>query len=87
MIKIYGTKNCAYCHKAKQLCREMKLNFVYTPIDESSFPEYFDEFKELFPEAKTVPQILWDGKHIGGYTELVNEIENLNIGNYGQGEF
>ena len=87
MIKIYGTANCGYCQKAKQLCREMKLGFVYIPLDQDSFPEHREEFKQLFPEAKTVPQILWDEKHIGGYNELVTEIENLNIGNYGQGEF
>lgn len=86
MIKIYGTSNCGYCVKAKQLCRELKLGFVYVPIDQQqSFPEYWEEFQELFPEAKTVPQIMWDDKYIGGYNELVTEIENLNIGNYGQG--
>ena len=87
MIRIFGTANCVYCQKSKQLCRELKLPFVYTPLDEDSFPEYRTEFKQLFPEARTVPQIRWDDKYIGGYTELLHEIENLNIGNYGQGEF
>lgn len=85
MVTIYGTTNCTYCQRAKQLCNEMGLSFVYKPVDDDN--EYRREFKELFPEAKTVPQILWDGKHIGGYTDLVEEIENLNLGNYGQGAF
>ena len=87
MITIYGTQNCTYCQKAKWICRQYKLGFVYIPLDQESFPEHREEFKKLFPDAKTVPQILWDGKHIGGYTELVTEIENLGLGNYGQGAF
>lgn len=83
-VKIYGTANCSYCQKAKSLCREMKIGFVYVPVDEAG--PLREEFKQLFPDAKTVPQILWDGKHIGGYNELAAEIENLNIGNYGQGD-
>jgi glutaredoxin len=63
----------------------MDLSFVYIPVDQDQ--KYIKEFKERFPEAKTVPQILWDNRHVGGYTELVTEIENLNLGNYGQGAF
>lgn len=84
-VKIYGTQNCVYCQKAKQLCREMRIGFTYYPID-SVRGELFEEFQTLFPNAKTVPQILWDDQHIGGYNELVTHIENLNLGNYGQGD-
>ena len=84
-IKIYGTQNCKYCQEAKWICRQYRLGFVYIPLDNNE--ESRLEFKELFPDAKTVPQIIWDGKHIGGYSELVAEIENLGLGNYGQGAF
>lgn len=86
MIKIYGKANCSYCQKAKEICQQYKLDFAYYPIDEQPF-EFLTEFMELFPNAKTVPQILWDGKPIGGYNELTVEIENLGLGNYGQGDF
>lgn len=85
MIKIYGRNNCNYCVKAKDLCRQYDLGYTYFPIDKND--EYFLQFMELFPNAKTVPQIMWDGKYIGGYNELVSEIENSNLGNYGQGAF
>jgi glutaredoxin len=85
MIKIYGKNNCTYCQKAKDLCRQYKLNFTYYPIDQND--EFFSQFMELFPNAKTVPQIMWDNKPIGGYNELTAEIENLGLGNYGQGDF
>jgi glutaredoxin len=38
---------------------------------------------KLGHEAKTVPQIFWYGKYIGGYNELALEIENTR--NYGDG--
>jgi glutaredoxin len=84
MIEIYGKNNCSYCQKAKLLCQEYKLSFAYYPIEDDKF---LTEFMELFPNAKTVPQIMWDGKLIGGYNELTIEIENLGLGNYGQGDF
>ena len=85
MIEIYGRNNCSYCKKAKELCQEYELTFTYYSIDEN--PAYFMEFMKLFPNAKTIPQIVWDGKLIGGYNELTIEIENLGLGNYGQGDF
>jgi glutaredoxin len=84
MIEIYGKNNCSYCQKAKQVCQEYKLSFTYYTIEDEKF---LTEFMELFPNAKTVPQIMWDGKLIGGYNELTIEIENLGLGNYGQGDF
>lgn len=85
MITIYGTSNCGYCKKAKQVCEQYQLPFSYYQLDSNK--ELQEQFKQLFPEAKTVPQITWNGKYIGGYTELVAEIENLNLGNFGQGAF
>jgi hypothetical protein len=49
--------------------------------------ELYEEFTTKFPNAKTVPQITWDDKPIGGYTELLVQIENLSLGNYGEGAF
>jgi len=36
----------------------------------------------LLPGARTVPQIFWHQKHIGGYQEFAAEIENTR--NFGQ---
>ena len=33
-----------------------------------------DQFMEKFPTARTFPQILIDGKLIGGYTEFAAEV-------------
>ena len=36
------------------------------------------------PNAKTVPQIWWNDKHIGGFSELAEEIDNTR-GGFGDG--
>lgn len=85
MIVIYGQSGCKYCDLAVELCERYELKYMYKSID----PEYYNnhsEFRTNFPNAKTVPQILWHNRAIGGYTELLQEIENT-IGNYGQGAF
>jgi glutaredoxin len=40
--------------------------------------------KRLGKQAKTVPQIFWYGKHIGGYNEFAAEVENTR--SYGDGD-
>lgn len=71
MIEIYGQQDCKFCRDAKVFCRMRKLPYKYYTVREDITIE---EFKEMFPEARTVPQIVVDGKHIGGYTELEHYI-------------
>ena len=37
MIDIYGSSNCIWCLKAKQLCETMDLEHNYILVDEKSF--------------------------------------------------
>jgi glutaredoxin len=37
---------------------------------------YKEQLKSILPDVKTVPQIWWHGKHIGGYEDFASEIEN-----------
>ena len=85
MIEIYGRQGCSYCTKARELCEQYNIKYVYK--DMTHVVELYEEFTTKFPNAKTVPQITWDDKHIGGYTELLVQIENLSLGNYGEGAF
>lgn len=70
MIKIYGSPNCIWCLKAKQLCESMELKHDYILVDDIGF----DEFSKKFPGMKTVPQIMWDEVHIGGYQEFAVKV-------------
>lgn len=81
MITIWGTSTCSYCKMAKELCEQYELQYEYILIDSQ---EKLAELHEVAPGTKTVPQIFWHGKHIGGYTELAQEIENTR--SYGDGQ-
>lgn len=67
-VKVYSTGSCPYCTKAKQLLQKWKIPFdeVRVDVDKSKRRE----FAEVTNGARTVPQIVIDGKCIGGYTEL-----------------
>ena len=67
MIKIYGTKTCSYCNRAKDLCSVNKIPYVEINISHD------EEAKQMLLENnyKTVPQIWNDEEYIGGYTDLV----------------
>jgi glutaredoxin len=81
MIEIYGKPHCAFCDHAKKLLTERNIEFSYTEllIQQKQQPDvnYIsrEEFVKLFPSAKAVPQVLVDGKHLGGYPELKKYLE------------
>lgn len=80
MITIYGKDNCPFCVRAKELAQRYNLTYEYRDLDN---PTNIKDFKELFPGVRTVPQIMWHGRHIGGYNDFVIEIENT-LGGYGE---
>ncbi len=67
-VIVYSKKPCPYCEQAKSLLT--KKGYEYKELDVLR-PDVLDQLRELVPEVKTVPQIFIDGKHIGGYTDLV----------------
>ena len=68
LYEIYGTTNCTFCDKAKQLL--MQHDKSYTFIDVSSNKDMMSAFLNRFPGVKTVPQIVVGDEHIGGYYDL-----------------
>ncbi len=65
---------CIYCEMAKDLLNEKEIPYKLMVLDEDFSRE---EFYEMVPNAKTFPQVLVNGKSIGGYEELSIEINNL----------
>ena len=47
---------------------QFDLNYTYYQLDEDFTRE---EFLEKFPDAKSYPQIIVDGKLVGGYMEFL----------------
>lgn len=76
MITVYGKPGCTLCEQAKALSQTRGLEYQYIEIDigqrKNLNEEYIsrDKFMMLFPEARTVPQILVDDLHVGGIREF-----------------
>ena len=66
-VKMYTKKVCPYCVKAKNLATHKGHEVVYNMMGQEFQPT---DVRELFPTARTFPQIIVDGEKIGGYTEL-----------------
>ena len=68
-VEIYSIPNCPACKKALALATnhqsvyDTTYNIMGKDFDAS-------DVKVLFPTARTFPQIVVDGEHIGGYIEF-----------------
>jgi glutaredoxin 3 len=67
-IIIYSTNTCPICVTTKELLTKWKLPFEQKMIDENR--TYMEQFSKDTNGARTVPQIIIDDKHIGGFSEL-----------------
>ena len=66
-IRLYSTRWCAYCVRAKALLEGKGLEYEETMLDDD--PAFRQKLMELTGNW-TLPQILIDDRPIGGYTEL-----------------
>ena len=71
MIEIWSKPQCPFCDMAENLCIQKDFEYKKYMLDED-FSRV--QFMEKFPTARTFPQILVDGKLIGGYTEFAAEV-------------
>lgn len=67
-VKVYSTGTCPICVKAKAFLdkRGIAYDEVRIDLDRAALKE----FSIVTHGARTVPQIVVDGKCIGGFTEL-----------------
>ena len=65
--EIWGKPMCPFCDRAKALCQREGIKYTYHQLDEDFTRE---ELLELFPNARTFPQIKFDDIHVGGYDDL-----------------
>lgn len=72
-IIVYTKDNCAYCDAAKNLLTKKGLQYTQVGIGSDITRE---DFVGLFPEVRSVPFIIIDGKHIGGYDKLTEWFES-----------
>ncbi|MCP9438279.1 MAG: glutaredoxin 3 [Nitrospira sp.] len=67
-VRIYSTGSCPYCDRAKALLQ--KLGIAYDEVRVDLDRAGLKEMLAATNHARTVPQILIDGRHIGGFMEL-----------------
>jgi len=71
-IQIYTTRWCGYCVRAKALLDSRGLDYEEIRLDED---ERFRQTVFDLTGGWTVPQIVIDGRPIGGYVELHRELD------------
>jgi glutaredoxin 3 len=67
-VKVYSTGACPICVKAKAFLDKQRIGYDEVRIDLDRGA--LKEFSVVTNGARTVPQIVVDGKYIGGFTEL-----------------
>ncbi len=67
-VTVYSTASCPICVRAKTMLDKWQINFNEIRIDNN--PVAMKQFAEVTRGARTVPQIIIDGKVIGGFSEL-----------------
>ena len=67
-IIMYTGPLCNYCEAAKRLFA--RNNVPYNEIDISKVAGAADEMIKKANGKRTIPQIFFDDKHIGGYDEV-----------------
>ena len=67
-ITMYSGPMCAFCDAAKRLL--LRNNLEFHEIDVSTKDELRDEMIKKSNGRRTIPQIFFDNKHVGGYQEL-----------------
>ena len=72
---MYTTAWCGFCDRAKALLEEHGLAYEEIRVDDD--PAFRDRLLELTGHW-TVPQILIDGRPVGGYVEL-RELERRGV--------
>ena len=67
-ITMYSGPMCNFCDAAKRLL--LRNNLKFKEIDISTKDGLRDEMIKKANGRRTIPQIFFDDKHIGGYQEL-----------------
>ena len=68
-VEIYSKSNCSYCVMAMNFFDSKGIKYDVYSTDN---PDVFNEMIKRNPSARTLPQIFIDDKLIGGYTDLMD---------------
>tara|TARA_B100001175_G_C19068322_1_gene430058 strand:+ start:235 stop:492 length:258 start_codon:yes stop_codon:yes gene_type:complete len=74
MIIVYSKPHCPYCDKAKYLLKSLGLQYEEKIVTKDLSVE--ELYKVLGKQVRTIPQIVIEDNHIGGYNELKEHFIN-----------
>jgi len=72
-VKIYSKSNCSYCKKTKEWFQSHKIPYEETVLDDYQERQDFYQRVSNGVQVTSVPQIFIDDKHVGTYTELMQQ--------------
>ena len=72
---VWSKDYCPYCVRAKALLDSKGIVYEERNISQGEWTK--EQLLEAVPGARTVPQILIDGKLIGGYDELKQNLQKI----------
>jgi len=79
-VTVYSKPNCQFCDKAKALLTQLKHEYTEKVVTKDISLE--ELFKELGKTVRTIPQIVIDENHIGGFNELREHFVDKGMINY-----
>ena len=68
-VTIYTTSLCPYCVRAKEILRSKGIDFEEIDVGKSS--ELRQQMSARAGGRRTVPQIFFGNKHVGGCDDLI----------------
>lgn len=76
-VVIYTKDWCGYCRAAKQLLAQ--LGYRFTEVDVTHDMQRYADMRARAEGRSTVPQIFFDGRGIGGYTDLCQAVKEKRL--------
>ena len=78
---VYSKPSCPSCVKAKSLLDKLKIEYTVREVGTDITREQLLEEFEVngMPQPRSVPQVILNGKYIGGYEALASYVEEHGI--------
>ena len=79
-IIIYSKNSCVYCTKAKNLVKNLGLDYTEKRLEE--FESVDKMLEDIGKQVRQMPQIKIDNELIGGYHQLVEHLDDKGLVNF-----
>ena len=74
-ITIYSKNNCVYCTIAKNLVKNLSLDYTEKSLEKDFVSDPSKMLEDIGKNVRQMPQIKIDNELIGGYNQLVEYFE------------